>query len=329
MGNGRRALMVVVLLATSACAQATGARESTGCAEAFVATLSIPLPDQPSSDHVAYSSDIVLLNKNLQPGRQLTDDGRSGYPDFSPDGERIAFESFRGYEPAGDFDVGLSSIWVIGEDGQGEEQLTRGYGDRFPRWSPDGERIVFLRWDGDSYQPQILDVDGGTTTALDAPVYDRLDWISDDVLAGVAQDEQDYTTYLFQVDVVTGEVQRIDSGVDDVGGEVLWSPDGAEFAYVRHVDYRQPYDRSARPTIQIHELETGEERTVPGSDTLENRLILWTSDGSLIFWQNTRRAGYNIALSADGGRAAERVIGTHRDGQAVSDPYSDNPVCAP
>ncbi len=259
---------------------------------------------------------------------QLTHDGRSGYPDFTPDGEHIAFESFRGYEPAGDFDVGLSSIWVIGVDGQGEEQLTRGYGDRCPRWSPDGERITFLRWGGDSYQPQILDVESGTIAALDAPVYDRLDRISDGVLVGVAYDEQDYTAYLFRVDVATGDVQRIESGVDDVGGRVLWSPDGTEFAYVRQPP-REPYDRAARPTIQIHDLQTGDERTVPGSETLVNQPVLWTSDDNLLFWQNTRGAGYNIALSADGGRDAERVIAAHQDGQAVSDPYSDNPVCAP
>ncbi|MBA2554096.1 MAG: hypothetical protein H0V10_10500 [Geodermatophilaceae bacterium] len=126
-----------------------------------------------------------------------------------------------------------------------------------------------MRWDGDSYQPQILDVDDGTIKALDAPVYDRLDWISDFALSGVAYDEEGYTTYLFQLDAVTGDVQRMETGVDDVGSRVLWSPDRTQFAYDRPVDYRLSYDRAARPTIQIHDLETGRERTVPGSDTLE------------------------------------------------------------
>lgn len=156
-----------------------------------------------------------------------------------------------------------------------------------------------------------------------------LDWVTDDVLGGVGYDERDYSIYLLRIDVATGRSHRLETGVNDVGGQVLWSPDGSEFAYVRSVDYKQPYDPEARPAIQIRDLETGQERTVPGSDMWVNRPVLWTSDDSLLFLQNTRGAGYDIALSADGGRAAERVVTGHRDGQPVGDPVSDNPTCPP
>lgn len=323
----RLVLALVALLPACATASPPASIDTT-CEAAFATTLSVPIPDQPAADHLAYASDIVVLDENLQPGRQLTDDGRSASPDFAPDGTRIVYESGR-YEDADGETVGLSSIWVVGVDGQGERQLTRGRTDRFPRWSPDGNRIVFLRQEAEGFQPTLVDADGGTPTSVGPFVYDALDWVSDELLAGVGYDERDYSTYVFQLDVATGAVQRIDTGPDDVGGSVLWSPDGTQFAYVEYVDRGTSYDPSARPTIQVHDLQTGEEHTVPGSDTLENRLVLWTSDDNLLFWQNTRGADYNIALSGDGGTAPARVIGTHRDGQPVGDPDSDNPRCRP
>ena len=55
---------------------------------------------------------------------------------FSPDGQRIAFESTRS---------GTSETWLSAADGTSPMQLTRGPGvwQGSPRWSPDGQRIAF------------------------------------------------------------------------------------------------------------------------------------------------------------------------------------------
>lgn len=56
-------------------------------------------------------------------------------PDWSPKGNEIAFESYKG---------GTFHIWIMKPDGSGIEQLTTGHGDdREPRFSPDGTRIAF------------------------------------------------------------------------------------------------------------------------------------------------------------------------------------------
>jgi Tol biopolymer transport system component len=76
-------------------------------------------------------------------------------PQFSPDGERITFESERS---------GSREIWLSRSDGSNPVQLTsfgRGFAST-PRWSPDGTRIVFER-DGDIY---VINSDGGVQQRL-------------------------------------------------------------------------------------------------------------------------------------------------------------------
>jgi TolB protein len=61
-------------------------------------------------------------------------------PDWSPDGQEIAYESNQS---------GSLAIWVMNANGSGQTQLTDpaagGFADRLPSWSPDGNRILFSR----------------------------------------------------------------------------------------------------------------------------------------------------------------------------------------
>src|SRR3989344_149868 len=88
------------------------------------------------------------------PARRLTDDLTDGaQPDWSPDGKRLVFQSYRD---------GSFQIWTVGADGTGLRQLTEGPFDcREPRFSPDGKSIAFASDRTGAYAIHVLDLATG------------------------------------------------------------------------------------------------------------------------------------------------------------------------
>jgi Tol biopolymer transport system component/imidazolonepropionase-like amidohydrolase len=86
--------------------------------------------------------------------RRLTDElGDARLPHWSPDGRRIAFQSYRD---------GNWHLWTVTPEGGDLRQLTFGpFDDREPCWSPDGRRLAFSSDRGGSYDLWQLDVEAG------------------------------------------------------------------------------------------------------------------------------------------------------------------------
>ncbi|MDB5445216.1 MAG: amidohydrolase [Phenylobacterium sp.] len=82
--------------------------------------------------------------------RRLTDDfADAAQPDWTPDGRRLVFQSYRD---------GAFQIWSVGADGSGLAQHTRGPFDcREPRVSPDGRKVAFSSDRGGDYAIYLLD----------------------------------------------------------------------------------------------------------------------------------------------------------------------------
>ena len=103
--------------------------------------------------------DLWLVDPRV-PGQttQLTDDDGSCCPDWSPDGTKIVFASYRD---------GNYQIYTMNAEGGMQTRITTNSDDDlYPAWSPDGTKIVFARVVGDEWDLYLMNPDGSGQTQL-------------------------------------------------------------------------------------------------------------------------------------------------------------------
>jgi Tol biopolymer transport system component len=194
--------------------------------------------------------DIWTMKQNGKDKQRLTRlGGGATFPDFSPDGSRIAFNS----RPAGAPGV---DIYVMNADGSDLVRLTNAPGpDRYPAWSPDGRKIVFESQRTGVNQVWAMNADGSDQTQLtfDATQKDQTpEW------------SPDGTTIAYIVDTVAtggGDIWLMNadgSGQHPLtnGPELefgpVWSPDGTQLAFLDNSDrtvYVMNADGTARRPV--------------------------------------------------------------------------------
>ena len=101
--------------------------------------------------------EIYTIARDGSNQRKLTNlGGINTYPNFSPDGRRIAFRKVLGERD--------SEVWVMDADGRKPRNLTNNPAfDAWPYWSPDGRRIVFgsnRRSNSADYDIYVMNADG-------------------------------------------------------------------------------------------------------------------------------------------------------------------------
>ncbi len=155
-------------------------------------------------------------------------------PDYSPDGNRIAFASNRS---------GASEIWTCDSEGSNPVQLTslgaESYG---PRWAPDGKSIGFNSDAEGHFDVYVVDAEGGAPRRLTSdPSYEWLpSWSRDGEWIYFWSDRNEFAQ-IFRIPAGGGPAQVVTAG----RGPTMESPDGRWFYFARganHSVWRMPVE---------------------------------------------------------------------------------------
>jgi Tol biopolymer transport system component len=149
-------------------------------------------------------------------------------PDWSPDGQRIAFHSFRDLN---------AELYVMNADGTGLQRLTHSWAlDAGARWSPDGTRLAFLsdaaadELINDSViDLSVIDMATGAITPATEGLGDVRwhDWDPTGNRICFIRGGMNGLGELWVVDLDTGEMELLFGGPV---GLPSWSPDGKTIA---------------------------------------------------------------------------------------------------
>ena len=131
----------------------------------------------PTSNSIAFGStrdgneEIYVMDADGSEPRRLTDaPGVDANAAWSPNGDRIAFESNR-HMPQG----GNAEIYVMDADGTHQERLTSFAGqDTKPTWSPTGDRIAFHRRIEGHLQVFTMNPDGSDVRAITETIFPEI-----------------------------------------------------------------------------------------------------------------------------------------------------------
>ena len=214
--------------------------------------------------------------------------GWDWWPDWSPDGSRIAFARACGNTS---FD-----LYTVKANGAGLRQLTRGAPvDQWPTWSPDGRLIAFTRGFGDRAEIYVVNAAGGGAHRLtrNSVNDDTPAWSPDgQTIAFTRELGGRHRIMLMRAD---GTHQRSLRGI--YGGEPAWSPDGKQIAFARAVH------GAARETASVYVASVGKKgvRKVtvdrPGSVSHHPS---WSADGRLIAFMGRRGSLYVVRPDGTG-----------------------------
>jgi TolB protein len=199
---------------------------------------------------------------------RVTDDGGSdGWPTWSPDGQRIAFQSDRGKN---------WDIWIVNVDGTGLARLTtHPTADRYPAWSPDGKRIAFTSKRSGNEDVWVIDVEKAlsgageqaATRLTHAPARDRYPmWSSDGKqMTFNSQRDGNYEVYIMNDD--GSNPRNISQAPQSTEGLADWSPDDRYLVLYS--------DRSGNKEVFVIDLSSGQWTNIT-NDPASDEFCTWS-----------------------------------------------------
>lgn len=228
--------------------------------------LAIALFEDDSSDN----GGIYIVSIGGDPPQRVSDEGSE--PDFSPDGERIAFSAT--LADSAPFAV---DVYVVNRDGTGLTNVTENpahHSAAQPSWSPDGSRIAL-------------------TNTIDDPT---------------ADEGGPYTSQVYVMNPDGTDAARISESDKTYKIRPTWNPVGSLVAYGTEcdMDYCFAWDE-----IAVAVADGSEERLLTDTRGRFERGVAWSLDGSRLVFAAWRRSSTNsnlFTISPDGSDE-ERLVG--------------------
>ena len=225
------------------------------------------------------------------------------HPPALGNGELIAFSR------AAD---GPMRIWVMKPDGTAQQPVSpAGVFAVEASWSPDGERIVYVRTTGDgsggNWRLQILDLRSGDVETLPPPPTGSPSsavWSPDGstiaFVDGIPGDDPGtYAGSGLYLISPSGEGLRL--LIDEVGSNISWSPDGSEIVFERWVRNTSGDPSEAEHRVQglwAVNVATGSLRQITD---VNGDGPAWSPDGTLIAYSDGATAIWVVHADGSGG----------------------------